>query len=91
MPDPAMSEPVLKLSTPLEGKALGRRTDGSAVWLAALPQGAVLGTSSLRRKAMALRLRPDLRVVEFRGNVETRLQKMAKGVAVATMLAVAGL
>jgi hydroxymethylbilane synthase len=59
--------------------------------LAALPQGALLGTSSLRRKAMALRLRPDLRVVEFRGNVETRLKKLADGVAAATLLAMAGL
>ena len=40
-----------------------------------LPQGAVIGTSSLRRKALILRLRPDLKVVEFRGNVQTRLKK----------------
>ncbi|MBB5753767.1 hydroxymethylbilane synthase [Prosthecomicrobium pneumaticum] len=57
----------------------------------ALPEGAVLGTSSLRRKAMALRLRPDLEVVEFRGNVETRLKKLADGVADGTLLAMAGL
>ncbi len=56
-----------------------------------LPEGAVLGTSSLRRKALALRLRPDLQVVNFRGNVETRLRKLADGVADATMLAAAGL
>lgn len=56
-----------------------------------LPQGAVLGTSSLRRKAMALRIRPDLRVVDFRGNVETRLRKLDEGVAEATLLAKAGL
>lgn len=59
--------------------------------LAALPQGAVLGTSSLRRRAAVLRLRPDLRVVEFRGNVQTRLGKLEAGVADATLLAVAGL
>jgi hydroxymethylbilane synthase len=59
--------------------------------LADLPQGAVLGTSSLRRRAMALRLRPDLRTVEFRGNVETRLRKLEEGVADATILAMAGL
>ncbi|MCX5514135.1 hydroxymethylbilane synthase [Kaistia algarum] len=59
--------------------------------LQALPQGAVLGTSSLRRRAMALRLRPDLRVVEFRGNVETRMRKLDQGVAQATLLAKAGL
>ena len=56
-----------------------------------LPKGAVLGTSSLRRKAMALRLRPDLKVVDMRGNVETRLRKLEEGKAVATLLAVAGL
>ena len=56
-----------------------------------LPPGAVLGTSSLRRRAMALRLRPDLRVVDFRGNVETRIRKLEEGVADATILAMAGL
>jgi hydroxymethylbilane synthase len=59
--------------------------------LAELPQGAVLGTSSLRRRALALRRRPDLKVVEFRGNVGTRLQKLEEGIADATLLAVAGL
>lgn len=62
-----------------------------AAHLAELPEGAVLGTSSLRRGAMALRLRPDLRVVDFRGNVETRLRKLSDGVAEATLLAAAGL
>ena len=56
-----------------------------------LPEGAILGTSSLRRRAMALRLRPDLRVVDFRGNVETRIRKLEEGVADATILAMAGL
>jgi hydroxymethylbilane synthase len=59
--------------------------------LADLPKGAVLGTSSLRRKAMALRLRPDLSVVDMRGNVETRMRKLAEGKADATFLALAGL
>jgi hydroxymethylbilane synthase len=59
--------------------------------LADLPKGAVLGTSSLRRKAMALRARPDLKVVDMRGNVETRLRKLGEGAADATLLAVAGL
>ncbi|MCB1489979.1 MAG: hydroxymethylbilane synthase [Bauldia sp.] len=62
-----------------------------ATGFADLPQGAVLGTSSLRRRAMALRLRPDLRVVEMRGNVETRMRKLAEGHAEATLLAMAGL
>ncbi len=56
-----------------------------------LPPGAVVGTSSLRRRAQILSLRPDLEVVEFRGNVETRLRKLNDGVADATLLAIAGL
>jgi hydroxymethylbilane synthase len=62
-----------------------------ATILAELPQGAVFGTSSLRRKALALMLRPDLKVVDFRGNVATRLRKLDERVADATMLALAGL
>lgn len=56
-----------------------------------LPQGAVLGSSSVRRNAQALALRPDLQSVQFRGNVETRLRKLSEGVAEGTFLAVAGL
>jgi hydroxymethylbilane synthase len=62
-----------------------------AVRLADLPGGAVVGTSSLRRKALTLRARPDLRVVDMRGNVETRLRKLDEGLADATLLAYAGL
>lgn len=56
-----------------------------------LPQGARLGTASLRRQAQAKRRRPDLNVVTLRGNVETRLKKLADGEADATLLALAGL
>jgi hydroxymethylbilane synthase len=59
--------------------------------LSGLPQGARLGSSSVRRTAQALRLRPDLVPGQFRGNVETRLQKLKDGVADATFLAAAGL
>ncbi|AKS47339.1 hydroxymethylbilane synthase [Octadecabacter temperatus] len=59
--------------------------------IAELPQGAVVGTSSLRRRAQLLAQRPDLKVVEFRGNVQTRLKKLGDGVADATFLAMAGL
>ncbi|MDE2385298.1 MAG: hydroxymethylbilane synthase [Alphaproteobacteria bacterium] len=59
--------------------------------LQGLPQGARLGSSSVRRTAQALRLRPDLKPAPFRGNVETRLQKLKDGVADATFLAAAGL
>ncbi len=59
--------------------------------LADLAPGQVVGTSSLRRRAQLLHRRPDLRVVEFRGNVQTRLRKLAEGVADCTFLAMAGL
>ena len=56
-----------------------------------LPHGAVVGSSSLRRQAMIKRLRPDLEVVMYRGNVQTRLRKLEEGVVDATLLACAGL
>jgi hydroxymethylbilane synthase len=59
--------------------------------LADLPEGAVVGTSSLRRRAQLAHRRPDLRLVEFRGNLQTRMAKLRDGVAEATFLAMAGL
>ena len=59
--------------------------------IADLPQGAVVGSSSLRRRAQLALRRPDLRLVEFRGNVQTRMRKLEDGVADATFLAIAGL
>lgn len=59
--------------------------------LAALPAGAVVGTASLRRQAQVLAQRPDLQVVNFRGNLQTRLRKLRAGEVDATMLALAGL
>ena len=56
-----------------------------------LPQGAVVGSSSLRRRAQLAHRRPDLQLVEFRGNVQTRMKKLQDGVAAATLLAMAGL
>ena len=64
---------------------------GSAPTLRELRPGAVVGTASLRRQALVKRLRPDIVVVDFRGNVETRLRKIAAGEADATLLALAGL
>ena len=61
----------------------------TALW--DLPRSATVGTSSPRRQALTKRLRPDLRVVDLRGNVETRLRKLDEGVADATLLALAGL
>ena len=56
-----------------------------------LPEGAIVGTSSVRRRAQLLHRRPDLAIVDFRGNVGTRLRKLEDGVATATLLAMAGL
>ncbi|MBB4009190.1 hydroxymethylbilane synthase [Allorhizobium taibaishanense] len=56
-----------------------------------LPEGAVIGSASLRRQALIRRLRPDLKVITYRGAVETRLRKLAEGDVDATLLAVAGL
>lgn len=84
-----------------EGLALGAvlpREDVRDAWISphfesieALPSGAVVGTSSARRKAQLLHLRPDVTVVSLRGNVETRLRKVESGEAAATFLAAAGL
>ena len=62
-----------------------------AALLRDLPQAAVVGSSSVRRQAIMLNQRPDLKIVNFRGNVDTRLRKLAEGHADATVLALAGL
>ena len=59
--------------------------------IADLPEGATVGSSSVRRAAQLLNIRPDLEIVQFRGNVQTRLRKLEEGVAAATFLACAGL
>jgi hydroxymethylbilane synthase len=63
----------------------------SAKTLRDLPNGAVVGTASLRRQALVKHLRPDVKIVPLRGNVETRLRKLEAGDFDATILAVAGL
>jgi hydroxymethylbilane synthase len=89
---PTFSQPGLMLAACLE------REDPRDVFIshkaksfAELPQAATLGTASLRRQAIAKRLRGDLNVVSIRGNVETRLRKLAEGEVDATILALAGL
>jgi len=64
---------------------------GQATRIAELPKGAVVGTASLRRGAQILAGRPDLKVVPFRGNVNTRIAKLEAGDVDATILALAGL
>ncbi len=56
-----------------------------------LPRGAVVGSASLRRQALIKRIRPDLNVINYRGNVGTRLRKLREGAVDATLLAAAGL
>ncbi|CAN7311332.1 hydroxymethylbilane synthase [Pararhizobium sp. LjRoot238] len=63
----------------------------TAAKLMDLPQGATIGSSSLRRQALIKRLRPDIDVITFRGLVDTRLRKLAEGQVDATLLAFAGL
>ena len=89
---PTVSQPGLTLAACLEREDprdvfISRKAKG----FADLPQGAVLGTASLRRQAIAKRLRPDLQVLPLRGNVETRLKKLDAGDVDATLLALAGL
>lgn len=64
---------------------------GKADRLAALPAGAIVGSASVRREALVRRLRPDVEVKLLRGNVHTRLEKVANGTFDATVLALAGL
>jgi hydroxymethylbilane synthase len=82
---------VLDMFLPREDVRDGFVSGGRVARLADLAPGAVVGTSSLRRRAQLLARRPDLRVVEFRGNVQTRLRKLDEGVADCTFLAMAGL
>ena len=89
---PTRLPPGLELSAFLEREDprdafIGR----TAPSLKDLPQGAVVGSSSLRRQALIRRMRPDLQVVTFRGNVQTRLRKLAEGQVDGTLLANAGL
>ena len=64
---------------------------GAVTRIADLPRGAIVGTSALRRRALLLHKRPDLEIVMFRGNVDTRLAKLEAGTVAATLLALAGL
>lgn len=89
---PTVSQPGLTLAACLE------REDSRDVFISRkakslmeLPRGATMGTASLRRQAITMAIRPDLRVVPLRGNVETRLRKLDSGEFDATLLAMAGL
>jgi hydroxymethylbilane synthase len=81
----------------LEIASVPAREDPADVWIGAgeslddVPEGARVGTASLRRRAQLLAARPDLRVEELHGNVDTRLGKLAEGELDAIVLAAAGL
>ena len=78
-------------ATPPRADARDVLISAAGVGLDALPAGTRVGTSSLRRRAQLAALRPDLAVVEMRGNVDTRLRKLASGEVDAILLAAAGL
>ena len=100
-PPRASAADVLVRGAGAEANAAGRHghvagaqagpQSAAATPLASLPEGARVGTSSLRRTAQLLSVRPDLEVVELRGNVDTRLRKLDAGEADAIVLAAAGL
>lgn len=87
----ALPEGLVLAAVPERESPLDALVSRSGEPLEALPAGARVGTSSLRRGAQILALRPDLEVIPFRGNVPTRLEKVRRGEAEATLLAVAGL
>jgi hydroxymethylbilane synthase len=78
-------------ASPLRADPRDALLSRGGVLLDALPHGARLGTASVRRQALALRLRPDLQISLLRGNVQTRMDKMNAGECDATILAKAGL
>jgi hydroxymethylbilane synthase len=86
-----LPEPFTLAATPARADARDAFVSIHHASLAALPQGARVGTSSERRRAELKALRPDIEIIEFRGNVDTRLRKLAEGKADAILLAAAGL
>jgi hydroxymethylbilane synthase len=86
-----LPEPFTLAATPARADARDVFVALNYESLAALPQGARVGTSSQRRRAQLKALRPDIQVQEFRGNVDTRLRKLAEGQVDAILLAAAGL
>jgi hydroxymethylbilane synthase len=86
LPDGLIMGALLKREDPRD-MLIGQGASG----ILELPYGALFGTSSLRRAAQILMQRPDIKIIPFRGNVQSRLAKLERGEAQATMLAKAGL
>ncbi len=83
--------PVLKRANPFDALIVHEKSNTCGSGLNALSRGCTVGTSSLRRAAQIRRLRPDLAILEIRGNVPTRINKMEQGESSALVLAAAGL
>jgi hydroxymethylbilane synthase len=86
-----LAEPFALAATPPRVDPRDAFVSAKYMSLAELPQGARVGTSSQRRRAQLKALRPDINIVEFRGNVDTRLRKLAEDQVDAILLAAAGL
>lgn len=86
-----LPEPFALAATPSRVDPRDGFVSANYMALAVLPQGAKVGTSSQRRRAQLKALRPDIDAIEFRGNVDTRLRKLAEGQVDAILLASAGL
>jgi len=86
-----LPEPFALAATPLRVDPRDAFVSINFASLAVMPQGARVGTSSQRRRAQLKTIRPDIEAVEFRGNVDTRLRKLAEGQVDAILLASAGL
>ncbi len=86
MPDGLIIECILEREDPRDAFISHK-----AATIADLPEGAIIGTSSVRRQSQILSTRPDLKIVQFRGNIITRLDKLKRGDVDATLLAAAGL
>ncbi len=86
-----LTEPFVLAATPPRIDPRDAFVSAKYMSLAELPEGARVGTSSQRRRAQLKALRPDVQIVEFRGNVDTRLRKLAEGQVDAILLAAAGL
>jgi hydroxymethylbilane synthase len=86
-----LPEPFALAATPSRVDPRDVLVSANYASLTALPRGAKVGTSSQRRRAQLKALRPDIKAVEFRGNVDTRLRKLGEGQVDAILLAAAGL
>jgi len=91
IPEREDARDALIISKNVQNETTGSKTKSQKLKIGELPAGARVGTGSFRRQAQLLALRPDLRIMDIRGNVDTRIQKMENGEYDAVALAVAGL